>query len=95
MEESYYWVTQSKNIKKGNFLNRLIFDEILATFLINSKVRKAIKKIKKNKQFNQQSFDIIKEKISYELTKDQLNAIDEINSDLKSNHKCLDFYRVM
>ena len=39
-----------KNIKKkGNFLNRLIFDEILSTFLINSKVRKAVKKNKKKK----------------------------------------------
>ena len=37
-----------KNIKKkGNFLNRLIFDEIISTFLINSRIRKTIKKINK------------------------------------------------
>ena len=42
-----------KNIKKkGNFLSRLIFDEILSTFLINSKVRKNIKKIKKKNKNN-------------------------------------------
>ena len=40
-----------KNInKKGNFLNRLIFDEIISTFLINSKIRKTIKKVKKNQK---------------------------------------------
>ena len=44
-----------KNIrKKGNFLSRLIFDEILSTFLINSKIRKNIKKTKKNKKKIQQ-----------------------------------------
>ena len=37
-----------KNVKKdGYFLKRLIFDEILSTFLINSNVRKNIKKYKK------------------------------------------------
>jgi len=78
-----------KNIKKkGNFLNRLIFDEIIATFLINSRIRKAIKKIKKiNKKFDNKNFDIIKNKLNFELTKDQEIAINEINLDLKSNHK--------
>ena len=36
--------------KKDKFLNRLIFDEILATFLINSKLRTKIKKIKKKEK---------------------------------------------
>ncbi len=54
-----------KNIKKkGNFLNRLIFDEILSTFLINSKIRKSIKKIKKTRKiFDSTEFDQIKKKI--------------------------------
>ena len=74
--------------KKGNFLNRLIFDEIISTFLINSKVRKAIKKIKKiNKNFDNKEFEKIKNRIDFELTTDQLNAIDQINKDLKSNQK--------
>ncbi len=78
-----------KNVKKkGNFLNRLIFDEILSTFLINSKIRKTIKKIKKNKKvFNETQMNNIKNKIDFELTKDQLVAIDQINNDLKSNQK--------
>ncbi len=78
-----------KNInKKGHFLNRLIFDEILSTFLINSKIRKNIKKYKKiNKKFNESSFNYIKNKINFDLTPDQLKAINQINADLKSNQK--------
>jgi len=78
-----------KNIKKkGNFLNRLIFDEIISTFLINSRIRKAIKKIKKvSKKFNDKEFDRIKNKVDFELTNDQNIALDEINKDLKSNQK--------
>ena len=78
-----------KNIKKkGNFLNRLIFDEIISTFLINSKVRKKIKKIKKiNKKFDNTEFSKIKNKINFELTNDQKIAIEQINNDLKSNQK--------
>ena len=78
-----------KNIKKkGNFLSRLIFDEILSTFLINSKIRKNIKKIKKNKKkFNNDEIIKVKNKISFRLTNDQLLAVDQINNDLKSNQK--------
>ena len=78
-----------KNVKKeGNFLKRLIFDEILSTFLINSNVRKNIKKYKKNKKkFDLKPINKILKKIDYKLTKDQLAAIDDINIDLKSNHK--------
>ncbi len=74
--------------KSGNFLNRLIFDEILSTFLINSKVRMNIKKEKKSRKiFNNYSIISIKKKLNYELTYDQLNSITEINNDLKSNQK--------
>ncbi len=74
--------------KKGNFLNRLIFDEIISTFLINSKIRKAIKKVKKNKkEFNKNIFINFKKKIGFNLTDDQLKSIEEINDDLRSNQK--------
>ena len=78
-----------KNIKKkGNFLSRLIFDEIISTFLINSRIRKAIKKIKKvSKKFDDKEFDRIKNKVDFELTNDQNVALNEINKDLKSNQK--------
>jgi len=74
--------------KKGNFLNRLIFDEIMSTFLINSKVRKAVKKIKKvSKNFGIKPFNEIKKKIDFDLTQDQLTTIQQINNDLRSNQK--------
>ena len=78
-----------KNIKKkGNFLNRLIFDEIISTFLINSKIRKTINKIKKvNKKFDNKEFNRIKNRIDFKLTNDQKVAISQINNDLKSNKK--------
>ena len=78
-----------KNInKKGNFLERLIFDEILSTFLINSKIRKTIKKFKKEKKVFDDNFsNDIKKKLNYELTTDQENALNEINNDLKSEEK--------
>ena len=74
--------------KKGDFLYRLIFDEILSTFLINSRVRKSIKKLKKDKKvFSDKPFISIKKKIDFDLTNDQQIAINEINSDLKSENK--------
>ncbi len=78
-----------KNINnKGDYLNRLIFDEIFSTLLINSKIRKAIKKTKKIKKvFNNKAFLNIQKKLNYQLTQDQMNAITEINNDLKSEQK--------
>jgi len=74
--------------KKGNFLERLIFDEILSTFLINSKIRKTIKKFKKEKKNFDNEFPMnIKKRLNYELTPDQINALNEINNDLKSDEK--------
>ena len=74
--------------KKGNFLNRLIFDEILSNFLISSSIRRKIKKIKKiKKKFDTQPLNFVKKKINFKLTKDQLKAIDEINNDLRSDMK--------
>ena len=74
--------------KKGNFLERLIFDEILSTFLINSKIRKTIKKFKKEKKIFDNDFsNNIEKRLNYELTNDQTNALNEINKDLKSEEK--------
>ena len=74
--------------KKGNFLERLIFDEILSTFLINSKIRKTIKKFKKEKKIFDNDFsNNIQKRLNYELTDDQTNALNEINKDLKSEEK--------
>ncbi len=74
--------------QKGFFFDRLIFDEILAHLLINSNIRKKIKKIKKNKKvFNLRAYNHIINKINFTLTEDQLLALNEINMDLKSEQK--------
>ena len=74
--------------KKGDFYDRLVFDEIFSNFLINSNIRNTIKKTKKNKKkFNSDNFNEIKNKIDFELTTDQNKAIKEINDDLKSEQK--------
>jgi ATP-dependent DNA helicase RecG len=74
--------------KKGDFYDRLVFDEIFSNFLINSNIRNIIKKTKKNKKkFNSDTFNEIKNKIDFKLTTDQNKAIKEINDDLKSEQK--------
>ena len=88
-KESVLKLHNPKNInKKGNHLNRLIFDEILSGFLINSKIRTAIKKIKKNrKKINFNYSNTLINKLNFKLTSDQIKTINEINKDLESNTK--------
>ena len=88
-KESVLKLHNPKNInKKGNHLNRLIFDEILSGFLINSKIRTAIKKIKKNrKKINFNYSNTLINKLNFKLTSDQIKTIGEINKDLESNTK--------
>ena len=79
-----------KNINDydNDFFNRLAFDEILATLLVFSEIRKSIKKNKKKiKKFNHEHYDYIKKKIKFELTNDQKKALSEINKDLNSSQK--------
>ena len=73
---------------KENFYQRLAFDEIFSTFLVNSEIRKKIKKIKKTKK----KFDIKKQgeiisKLDFFLTNDQTKTLNEINKDLCSDNK--------
>jgi ATP-dependent DNA helicase RecG len=73
---------------KDNFYQRLAFDEIFSTFLVNSEIRKKIKKIKKKEK----SFDLKKQKnlidkLEFSLTRDQNKTLDEINIDLSSTTK--------
>ena len=73
---------------KKDFYQRLAFDEIFSTFLVNSEIRKKIKKIKKENKV----FDLIKQKkiidqLTFSLTSDQKKVLDEINKDLSSSTK--------
>ncbi|MDC1282023.1 ATP-dependent DNA helicase RecG [Pelagibacteraceae bacterium] len=71
-----------------NFYQRLAFDEIFSTFLVNSEIRKKIKKIKKiNKILNINKQNEIINKLKFLLTNDQLKTLKEINNDLCSSTK--------
>jgi len=79
-----------KNIDnyKSNFYKRLAYDEIFASFLVNSEIRKKIKKIKKtSKKFNDESYNEITNKLNFKLTKDQQTSLIDINRDLMSKSK--------
>jgi len=79
-----------ENVGKYNesFYKRLAYDEIFSTFLVNSEIRKKIKKIKKMSK----SLNINKQKqfianLNFELTNDQKKTLTEINRDLNSSTK--------
>ena len=71
-----------------NFYQRLAFDEIFSTFLVNSEIRKKIKKIKKiNKVLDIKKQNNIIKKLEFSLTNDQMKTLSEINKDLGSSNK--------
>ncbi len=73
---------------KENFYQRLAFDEIFSTFLVNSEIRKKIKKIKKTKKkFDNKKQSEIISKLDFFLTSDQTKTLNEINKDLCSDNK--------
>ena len=73
---------------KENFYQRLAFDEIFSTFLVNSEIRKKIKKIKKTKKkFDTKKQNEIISKLDFSLTNDQIKTLNEINKDLCSDNK--------
>ncbi|MDB9718225.1 ATP-dependent DNA helicase RecG, partial [Candidatus Pelagibacter sp.] len=73
---------------KKNFYKRLAFDEIFSTFLVNSEIRKKIKKIKKiNKILNIKKQNEMINKLKFSLTNDQIKTLKEINNDLCSSTK--------
>ena len=73
---------------KKNFYQRLAFDEIFSTFLVNSEIRKKIKKIKKKgKIIDKIKQNKILKKLKFTLTNDQLKTLEEINNDLSSTNK--------
>ena len=73
---------------KANFYKRLAYDEILASFLVNSEIRKKIKKIKKtSKNFTKRGHNEIVNKLNFNLTNDQKKSLENINADLNSRSK--------
>jgi ATP-dependent DNA helicase RecG len=78
-----------KNIEnyKSHFYKRLAYDEILASFLVNSEIRKKIKKIKKIAKNFPKNDNYIINKLSFNLTNDQKKSLIDINKDLNSKSK--------
>ena len=77
-----------EKINNSDYLKRLIFDEIIANFLISSRIRLKIKKIKKNKKLFNKNFKYqYLNKLNFDLTGDQKNAINEIENDLASKER--------
>ncbi len=73
---------------KSNFYQRLAFDEIFSTFLVNSEIRKKIKRIKKkNKIINVNKQNSLIDELDFSLTDDQQKSLKEINKDLSSPNK--------
>ena len=77
-----------KEYDEKKCINRLIFDEILSTFLINSNIKKKFKRKKKlPKTIKFTLTNSVEKQIGFKLTIDQNNAIDEINNDISSNER--------
>ena len=55
----------------------MAYDEILASFLVNSEIRKKIKKIKKtSKNFTKKAQNQITSKLKFNLTNDQKKSLE-------------------
>ncbi len=73
---------------KEKFYQRLVYDEIFSTFLVNSEIRKKIKKNKKiNKIIDFKKQTNLIDHLEFSLTNDQINSLKDINKDLCSSTK--------
>tara|TARA_Y100000590_G_scaffold49390_1_gene52241 strand:- start:15 stop:2087 length:2073 start_codon:yes stop_codon:yes gene_type:complete len=78
----------TSNDLNSKFFRRLAYDEILANLIVLSQVRKRIKKFKKkNKSFSDNLSNKIIKNLSFFLTNNQKEIIEEINKDLRSDFK--------
>ena len=79
---------KSSNKTNSKFFKRLAFDEIFSTFLISSRIRDKIKKVKKEKKlFDLSNQKNIEKNINFTLTNEQNDALHDINNDLKNKDK--------
>ncbi len=78
----------NSDVENNKYIRRLALDEILSNLIVLSKNRKKFKKIKKkNKIFDNSLSNKILKNLTFKLTKNQEEVIDEINNDLKSEKK--------
>ena len=77
----------NKEILKSKYYKRLVFDELFTHFLISSKIRTKIKKIKKSQKIFKDCKEKLIQDLNFKLTNDQEAAIKIINEDLKSKSR--------
>ncbi len=77
----------TKEILKSKYYKRLVFDELFAHFLLSSKIRTKIKKIKKSQKIFKDCKEKLIQDLNFRLTNDQEAAIKIINEDLKSKSR--------
>ncbi len=77
----------TKEILKSKYYKRLVFDELFAHFLLSSKIRTKIKKIKKSQKIFKDYKEKLIQDLNFKLTNDQEAAIKIINEDLKSKSR--------
>ena len=77
----------TKKILKSKYYKRLVFDELFAHFLLSSKIRTKIKKIKKSQKIFKDCKEKLIQDLNFKLTNDQEAAIKIINEDLKSKSR--------
>ncbi len=77
----------TKEILKSKYYKRLVFDELFAHFLLSSKIRTKIKKIKKSQKIFKDCKEKMIQDLNFKLTNDQEAAIKIINEDLKSKSR--------
>ena len=78
---------ETKEILKSKYYKRLVFDELFAHFLLSSKIRTKIKKIKKSQKIFKDCKEKLIQDLNFKLTNDQEAAIKIINEDLKSKSR--------
>ena len=77
----------TKEILKSKYYKRLVYDELFAHFLLSSKIRTKIKKIKKSQKIFKDCKEKLIQDLNFKLTNDQEAAIKIINEDLKSKSR--------
>ncbi|MDC3060401.1 ATP-dependent DNA helicase RecG [Candidatus Pelagibacter sp.] len=77
----------TKEILKSKYYKRLVFDELFAHFLLSSRIRTKIKKIKKSQKIFKDCKEKLIKDLNFKLTNDQEAAIKIINEDLKSKSR--------
>ena len=89
-KEAVNLLHKPENIGKfqSSFYRRLAFDEIFSSFLVQSEIRKKIKKRKKRtKVIDLKLQNRFIQNLNFKLTEDQIKSINEINNDISSNQK--------